>query len=142
MKNTITFFTIFIMISCSKSQQVKMKLINNLHFVDSTNLYNNQKSFNVYDYYLAKNFTSKSKDSVIIFEFLKKLKRPINTNYYSVTILRESAISNEKELKSLKNLSLELEYEVIYNIAWRHKFIEINSYSNRQIIFSIYRDSL
>lgn len=130
------------MISCSKSKQVKMKLINNLHFVDSTNLYNNQKSFNVYDYYLAENFTSKSKDSVIIFEFLKKLKRPINANYYSVTILRESAISNEKELKSLKNLSLELEYEVIYNIAWSHKFIEINSYSNRQIIFSIYRDSL
>jgi hypothetical protein len=145
MKRLFFFFIlILLLISCKSkpSNQVQIIQIKSLNFIDSTNYDNGKKLIKYFDFYLIKNFSSKEKDSAFIFDFVKKINRQQNLYLYSIIIVKESSITNEKTLFNSRQLSNEQENDALYEIQFYQNRVTIASFINEKKTNYNIRDSL
>ncbi len=147
MKNNIYALAVlsFCFISCRNTyKSISIKKIDLYKKVDTLGIYKNKLLTSKHDYFIIENFHDKVKDSLQIFEFIKKNNR--HNEFYTsfMYFYKESNITN---LKKFEKGPGEITYEsdendLLYTIIWQNNKCCIHSYKGEKKEYEICRDSL
>ena len=147
MKNNIYAIAVlsFCIISCQNTYKpISIKKIDLYKKVDTLGIHKGMLLTSKHDYFIIENFHDKVKDSLQIFEFIKKNNRHNEFYTYFMYFYKESNITN---LIKIEKGPGEITYEsdendLLYTIIWQNNKCCIYSYKGEKKEYEICRDSL